>query len=96
MASHYSIKGFLRNTPNALFARNFAARYVLQDFDFKAIKETKIDPLSEAWMTLLEAQRAKLETELRAIIDEAAFHMNEADEHPVRARHSQWLSHERS
>jgi len=95
MASHYSIKGFLRNTPNALLARYFTAREVLQDFDFKGIKETKIDPLFEAWMKLPEAQRAKLETELRAIsdmsnekgvkaiIDEAAFHMNEADEHPA-------------
>lgn len=89
MASHYSIKGFLRNTPNALLARCFAARGVLQDFDFKAIKETRIDPLFEAWMTLPEVQRAKLETELRAIsdmsnekgvlaiIDEAAFYLAE-------------------
>ncbi len=95
MASHYSIKSFLRNTPNALLARYFAARGVLQDFDFTAIKETKIEPLFDAWMALPEAQRAPMEVDLRAIgdmsnekgvkaiIDEAAFPMDEEDEHPA-------------
>lgn len=93
MASHYSIKGFLRNTPNALLARYFAARDVLQDFDFKAIKETKIEPLFEAWLALPEVQRAKMEVDLReigdmsnekgikAIIDEAQFHLSEDGAH---------------
>lgn len=69
MTTHYSTKGFFRNTPNAMLARYFAAREVLQDFDFKAIKETKIEPLFEAWMTLPEAQRAPMEVDLRAIGD---------------------------
>lgn len=93
MTRHYSPRDFFRNTPNAMLARYFAARDVLQDFDFKAIKETKIEPLFDAWMTLLEAQRAPMEVDLRAIgdmsndkgvkaiIDEALFHMDEDGEH---------------
>ena len=93
MTRHYSPRDFFRNTPNALLARYFAAREVLQDFDFKAIKETKIEPLFEAWLAVPEAQRAKMEVDLReiddmsnekgvkAIIDEAEFHLDEEGEH---------------
>lgn len=45
MTPHYSPRDFFRNTPNALLARYFAAREVLQDFDFAATKETRIEPL---------------------------------------------------
>lgn len=95
MSRHYSPRDFFRNTPNTLLARYFAARGVLQEFDFAAIKETKIEPLFEAWMALPEAQRAKMEVDLReigdmcnekgvrAIIDEALFHMDEESEHPA-------------
>jgi hypothetical protein len=38
MTRHYSTRKFFRNTPNALLARYFKARGVLQDFDFTAIK----------------------------------------------------------
>ena len=69
MTRHYSPRDFFRNTPNALLARYFAARDVLRDFDFKAIKETKIEPLFEAWLALPEAQRAPMEVGLRAIGD---------------------------
>ena len=67
----------------------------MQDFDFAAMKETKIEPLFEAWMALPEAQRAKMEVDLReigdmsnekgvkAIIDEALFHMDEETERPA-------------
>jgi hypothetical protein len=48
MTRHYSTRDFFRNTPNALLAHYFNARGVLQDFDFSAIKETKIDALFEA------------------------------------------------
>ena len=43
MTRHYSTRDLNRNTPNALLARYFKARVVLQGFDFTAIKETKID-----------------------------------------------------
>jgi hypothetical protein len=93
MAKHYSTRDFFRNTPNALLARYFAAREVLQDFDFAAIKETKIDALFEAWLAVSEAQRAKMEVDLReigdmsnekgvkAIIDEAEYHLSEDGVH---------------
>ncbi len=95
MARHYSTKDFFRNTPNALLARYFKARGLLQNFDFSAIKETKIEPLFEAWLALPDVMRASLDTELRevgemspdkgtkAIIDEAEFHLSEVDEHAV-------------
>lgn len=93
MAKHYSTKDFFRNTPNAMLACYFAARDVLQGFDFKAIKETKIEPLFEAWMAVPEAQRAQMEVGLReiadmsnekgvmAIIDEALYHLDEEGKH---------------
>lgn len=69
------------------------ARGVLQDFDFAAIKETKIDALFEAWLALPDVQRASMDTELRevsemssdkgtkAIIDEAEIHLSEDGAH---------------
>lgn len=95
MSRHYSTRNFFRQMPNAYLARYFASRGVLQDFDFAAMKETKVEPLFEAWMALPEAQRAKMEVDLReigdmsnekgvkAVIDEALFHMNEESEHPA-------------
>lgn len=76
-----------------LVVLHFVARDVLQDFDFTAIKKTKIEPLFEVWITLPEAQRVPMEVDLRAIgnmsneqgvkaiIDEAEFHMDEDGEH---------------
>lgn len=95
MTRHYSTRDFFRQTPNALLARYFLARGVLADFDFAAMKETRIEPLFEAWMALPEAQRAKMEADLRevadmsnekgvkAIIDEALFHLDDESEHPA-------------
>lgn len=45
MPTHYSTRDFPRQMPNAYLARYFASREVLQDFDFKAMKETKVDAL---------------------------------------------------
>ena len=94
MSRHYSTREFFRQMPNALLARYFAARGVLKNFDFTAMKETKIEPLFEAWMAVPEAQRANMEVDMRelgdmsnekgvkAIIDEALFHMDQEGEHP--------------
>jgi hypothetical protein len=71
MTRHYSTRDFFRQMPNALLARYFSARDVLTDFDFTAIKETRIDTLFDAWMELPEAARVRLETELREICDVA-------------------------
>lgn len=56
MTRHYLPREFFRNTPNALLARYFAAREVLQDFDFVAIKETRIGPLFEAWLAMPDSE----------------------------------------
>ena len=93
MARHYSTRDFFRNTPNKLLARYFTGRGALQDLDFTAMKETKIEPLFEAWLAVPEAERAKMEVDLReigdmsnpkgvkAIIDEAEFHLSEDGAH---------------
>lgn len=89
MTCHYSTRDFFRQMPNPLLARYFSARAVLQEFDFAAIKETKINALFDAWMDLPEAARGRLESELReicdracavgtqAILDETEFHLDD-------------------
>lgn len=62
MSRRYSTRDFFRQMPNPLLARYFSAREVLPDFDFTAIKETKIDALFDAWMELPEAARVRLAT----------------------------------
>lgn len=93
MTRHYSTRDFFRQMPNAYVARYFASREVLQDFDFKTLKETKVDALFDAWMALPEDSRMHMESELReiadmsnekgviAIIDEAEFHLSGEGEH---------------
>jgi hypothetical protein len=66
MTCHYSSRDFFRQMPNILLARYFASRGVLQDFDFSAMKKTKIDALFDIWMALPEAVRVKLEAEMVA------------------------------
>jgi len=61
MTRHYSTRDFFRQMPNALLARYFSARDVLQEFDFAAMKETTIDALFDAWMELPEAACVRLE-----------------------------------
>jgi hypothetical protein len=89
MAKHYSIKSFFREMPPALLARYFHKRELLQDFDFSVLQGTKRDELFGAWLYLPEAERRRMESEfqeifamsrdaaVRAIIDEAGWHMRE-------------------
>ena len=89
MTRHYTITSFFRQMPNALLKRYFAKRGLLTDFDFEAMKETKIDPLMEAWLGLPAEQRKEMEAEFReifelscekgakAIIDEARWQLRE-------------------
>ena len=46
--------------PHTLLARYFWTREVLQEFDFAAMKETRIDALFDAWMELPVAARVHL------------------------------------
>lgn len=89
MARHYNTKDFFRQMPNALLARYFHGRGLFADFDFKALKETKVDALFAAWLELPEAQRNAIDAELRdifgmcdekgyrAILDEAEWQLRE-------------------
>ena len=93
-ARQYNIKRFFRAAPNALLARYFKKRKVLADFDFKALKEGRPDPLFEAWLELPEKQRAKMEAEfqdiyalscqqgVKSIMDEARYWIEKVDGEP--------------
>lgn len=65
MTRHYSTRDFFRQMPNAYLARYFAAREALQ----AAMKETKVDALFDAWMTLPEDALMQMESKLRDIAD---------------------------
>jgi hypothetical protein len=92
MGRHYSTRDFFRQMPNWLLARYFAARDVLAQVDFAALKETRTEPLFEAWLELSEGQRNAMDAELleisemsgekgfRAILDEAEWQLRETPE----------------
>lgn len=92
MGRHYSTKDFFRQMPNALLARYFAKHDVLAELDFTALKETKPEPLFEAWLELPEDRRNEMDAELRemhalscekgwcAIRDEAVWQLGETPE----------------
>lgn len=94
MARHYSTRDFFRQIPNALLARYFEARGLFGDLDFTSMKETQPDALFAAWLALSDTQRNQMDAELRdifalgcekglrAIIDEAEWHM--ANDSPAR------------
>ena len=69
MARHYSTKDFFRQMPNALLARYFERRGVLDDVDFKAMKETRTDALFDAWLALPDGERNSMKAEFREILD---------------------------
>lgn len=89
MAALYSTRNFFRQIPNALLARYFNERELFSDIDFSAMKESKPDELFQAWLTLPNLQRNKMDAEFRdifemscekgfrAIIDEAEWQMQE-------------------
>jgi hypothetical protein len=86
MARHYQPKRFFRQVPNALLQRYFRDRGVLVEVDFRALGETKVDPIYEAWLALPEEARYAMEQDLqeidalsteagsKAILDEAHWH----------------------
>lgn len=91
MARHYTTRDFFRQMPNAMLAKYFQARRLFGDLDFASMKEGKPDELFDAWLNLPEAQRNAMDAEFqsifdmscekgfRAIIDEAFFHLGEAE-----------------
>lgn len=89
MTRNYSSKAFFRDMPNALLARYFKERDLFKDMDFAKMKEGNPDKLFNAWLSLPDSQRSKMDSEFRdifemscdkgfqAIIDEASWHLNE-------------------
>lgn len=66
---HYSTKDFFRHTPNALLARYFHKQRLFPDLDFKEMKETKVEPLFDAWLELDEEQRNPMDAQFREIFE---------------------------
>ena len=89
MARHYTTREFFRQMPNALLARYFWDRGLFAELDFAAMKETKPDPLFNAWLALDDGERNQMDAEFReitslsceggfcAIRDEAAWKLRE-------------------
>lgn len=89
MSQHYSTKLFFRRVPNELLQRYFHSKSLLLNLKIADLKETKIDPLFDAWLKLPERQRNVMDAEFRtiwemscrkgfiAIRDEAEFHWRE-------------------
>ncbi len=89
MAGQYSHTQFFRRTPNTLLAQYFQKHHeLLLDMDFSTLKETKIDPVFEAFKALPEEKQLEIEAELQdidgmacqggitALTDEADFHQD--------------------
>jgi hypothetical protein len=88
MARHYSTRDFFRQMPNVLLARYFQARGLFNELDFAAMKDTQPKELFAAWLELPDSQRSEMDAEFlqifemscekgcRAIIDEAAWHLD--------------------
>ena len=69
MARHYALKSFFRQIPNALLARYFKGKGVLQDLDFQAMSETRTPALFDAWMARPGEERQSMEAEFQAIFE---------------------------
>lgn len=86
MAREYQPRRFFRQAPNRLLHRYFSARNVLADVDFKALTQTQVEPIYEAWLKLPEDARNEMEQDFqdidelateggsKAILDEARWH----------------------
>jgi len=69
MARHYSTRDFFRQMPNALLDRYFAAKGVLRELDFAALKDTQPDELFRAWQELPDDLRNRMDAEFQQIFD---------------------------
>ncbi len=69
MTRHYSTKDFFRQMPNTLLDRYFAAKGVLSELDFAAMKDTQPKELLAAWLDLPDDKRNRMEAEFREIFE---------------------------
>jgi hypothetical protein len=90
MAGQYSHRQFFRQIPNGQLASYFKAKNLDLAVDFKKLDKKRVDILFEAFTQLPENDQASIEAEFQginamaceggvtALIDEAAFHRDEA------------------
>ena len=67
MTSQYSHLQFLRRVPNALLARYFARRDAALDVDLTNLKETDVESVLAAFLTLSAEQQAQFEAEFQDV-----------------------------
>lgn len=61
MIRHYSLGSFFRHACNALQIQYFPNEGVLAEYNFSEFFETTIEPISQAWLTLPDGWREKME-----------------------------------
>jgi hypothetical protein len=89
MARQYSPTQFFRRVPNTLLQRYFQEKQnVLHEINFEELKETNVDSIFQAFITLPPQHQSKIEAEFQEIdtmacqggvttlIDEALFHQD--------------------
>ena len=69
MARHYSTRDFFRQMPNALLARYFERRNVLDHLNFTTMKDTQPDELFAAWLALPDDKRKGMDAEFLDIFE---------------------------
>ena len=86
MSSQYSLKRFLRQSPNRFLKQYFISLGILSEIDFDILKETDAETIFSAWLNLPEEIKSTIEKDFReidelanaigskAIRDEAFFH----------------------
>jgi len=67
MARHYSTRDFFRQMPNALLARYFQGRDVLDHLNFTTMKDTQPDELFMAWLSLPDDKRKGMDAEFQSL-----------------------------
>jgi hypothetical protein len=92
MARNYNARDLFRQMPNRLLARYFERRGLFAELDIAAMRETKIEPLFDAWLLVPDDRRKAMDAELLeisemscekgfcAILDEAEWQLREKPE----------------
>lgn len=91
--AHYSPRTFFRHVPNVMLKQYFTSKDVLNKHDFSKVSEADIEPIYQAWLSLLDNQRGEMERDfkeidqlaceggIRAILDEADWRDENIAEH---------------
>ena len=89
--AQYSPRTFFRHVPNAMLKEYFTSKGVLIEHDLSKVPEAEIEPIYQAWLSLLDNQdmerdfkeidQLACEGGIRAILDEAEWRNENITEH---------------